>query len=658
MARKDMVGFFWDDTPPPKPEKVQKLKRTAPEPVWEHPDYLPGLEEARQFNVNLFNDMDLYAAAQNQERMIFDIECYANYFLVAFTSLVSGKVIYFERTPEHDFDEGKLWWVVQNFCLCGFNSRTYDLIILALALAGKNNAQLKSATNDLIVNKMRPSDVLRNFKVKALKVNHIDLIEVAPLRASLKIYGGRLHAPRMQDLPFAPEVILSEPQIAIVRWYCINDLTNTAILHQSLQEQLALRETMSVDYGIDLRSKSDAQVAEAVISHEVEKLNGGRVMRPQIEPGTSYRYQVPHFIRYQTPLMNWALGVVRDAYFVVSEDGSIGMPAELKELEIRIADGVYRMGIGGLHSSEQCASHVADDETDLLDRDVISYYPIIILNLGLYPKHLSTNFLTVYRQLVNKRLAAKRAGNKVVADSLKITINGSFGKLGSKWSVLYAPDLLIQVTMTGQLSLLMLIERLELSGITVVSANTDGIVFKCKKHMRPLLDQIIKQWEIDTGFETEETVYKAVYSRDVNNYIAVKPDGTVKTKGAYSKAGLSKNPTNEICVDAVTALLTKDVPLITTIVGCKDVRKFVSVRTVKGGAVKDGVFLGKSIRWYYAAGETGEIVYALSGNKVPRSEGAQPLMDMPHEFPSNINYDWYVEEATRMLRDLSYLSNE
>lgn len=672
MARADSIGFFWEDRAAVKPPKAEKPKRTPPERTWERPDYLPGLKEAVAFRVQQFEDWELAIAAAKGERLIFDIECYANYFLIAFTSLSSGKVIYFERTANHDFNRDKLWWLIHAFCLVSFNGINYDLPILALALAGKSNAQLKHATNEIIVNGTRPSDVLRNFKVKKLNLNHIDLIEVAPLRANLKIYGGRLHAPRMQDLPFHPETTLSPEQIAIVRWYCVNDLTNTAILHESLKEQLDLRESMGREYNMDLRSKSDAQIAEAVIAEEIERLNGVRAQRPVIEPGTRYKYKIPHFIKYQSPLMNWALDVVRNANFIVSEDGNVGMPEELKALRLEMAGAVYRMGIGGLHSSEQCAAHYADANTLLIDRDVTSYYPYIILNQGLYPQHLGPNFLRVYRALVERRIAAKHRGDKVIADSLKITINGSFGKLGSRYSVLYAPDLLIQVTVTGQLCLLMLIERLELAGIHVVSANTDGIVIRCPTARQAECDAIVKQWEADTAFETEDTQYLAVFSRDVNNYIAVKkkfdkatktwlyqPDGC-KTKGAYaspekSSDRLHKNPTNEICVDAVLALLTKGTPVMTTVRSCADIRKFVSVRTVKGGAVKDGQFLGKSIRWYYAAGEQGEIVYADSGNKVPRSEGAKPLMDLPALFPQDIDYEWYEREAERMLYDIGYL---
>jgi hypothetical protein len=501
------------------------------------------------------------------------------------------------------------------------------------------------------------------------------LIEVAPLQASLKIYGGRLHVPKMQDLPFEPETILSPEQMAIVRWYNINDLTQTAFLYHALQEQISLRESMSVRYGIDLRSHSDAQVAEAVIGHELTKLNHSKPTKPVIAPGTPYYYRVPHFIQFQTPLMNSALEIVRRARFVVEEHGGVGLPKEIAKLQLQIADNRYTMGIGGLHSTETKVALVASDELLIVDRDVTSYYPRIILNQQLYPAHLGPAFLRVYKQLVDQRVAAKEAGLKTEADSLKITVNGSFGKLGSKYSILYSPDLLIQVTITGQLALLMLIETLELRGIRVVSANTDGVVIACPKARQAELEWYIKEWERRTGFETEETQYLAYYGRDVNNYMAVKkkqdketkqwlnkPDG-VKAKGAYANPWndpklalfrLHKNPVTTVCIEAVEALLTKNVPIEDTIRNCKDIRKFVAVRKVKGGAVKNGEYLGVGIRWYYAKDQTGEMVYASSGNKVPRSDGAKPLLVLPDQFPEDVDFDWYEKEAGSILQDIAY----
>ena len=98
--------------------------------------------------------------------------------------------------------------------------------------------------------------------------------------------------------------------------------------------------------------------------------------------------------------------------------------------------------------------------------------------------------------------------------------------------------------------------------------------------------------------------------------------------------------------------MTEGIPIEETIRNCRDIKKFLTVRAVKGGAVKDKNYLGKSIRWYYAVGVDGDIVYALNGNKVPNSDGAKPLMELPNEFPNDVNYDKYIQESISILRDI------
>ena len=677
--RKDALGLFWRDEPIIKIKK-EKVKCVPPEPIWLNDDYLPGLDEAEVLaGVEELTDAELIALAQGpRQEFCFDIEVYRNYYLAGFKHRGTGKVVFVESTPDGHLDTEKLSWILRNFTIVGFNSIGYDLPITSMALAGLSLLDMKNASNRIIQGQEPWRDVLKSYKVKCIEIDHIDLIEVAPLRASLKIYGGRMHTRQMQDLPFHPDINLSTDQKIITRYYCIaKDLPSTMLLRETLDEQIQLRIEMGKTYGLDLRSRSDAQIAEHVITHEVQQLNGGkRIARPKIPPGTVYRYKVPSFLQFKSPLLNFMLEKVRLAKFIVADHGSIDMPPEIGEHKIEINGSAYQMGIGGLHSTEKRVSHVQDDEYEIYDFDVTGYYPRIILNQGLFPYHMGRAFLRVYNRIVNDRVGAKRAGLKAIANALKIVVNGSYGKLGSKWSNLYAPDLLIQVTMTGQLALLLLIERLEMAGIHVISANTDGIVVKPHRSQAALMQAIVKQWEKDTNFEMEESRYLALFSRDVNNYIAVKkkfdkvnkvwldePDGT-KTKGAYANPWnsdedksmwLHKNPTNTICVEAVEALLTKGVPLVTTIQRCRDLRKFVSVRTVKGGAYKDGAFLGKSIRWYYAEDETGTIVYATKGSKVPRSDGAKPCMDLPDQFPQDINFTWYEKEAEKILKEIGYL---
>jgi hypothetical protein len=372
-----------------------------------------------------------------------------------------------------------------------------------------------------------------------------------------------------------------------------------------------------------------------------------------VPTGTVFQYRVPEFVRFTTPTLQQHLDVVRAARFRVPDSGKVIMPKAIAEAEIHIGSGVYRLGVGGLHSSEQSVAHFDNATTLLVDRDVASYYPAIALRCGLAPAHLGKPYLHVYRGIVERRLKAKHSGDKVTADALKIVINASFGKTGSKWSKLYSPDLLIQTTITGQLCLLMLIEALEAEGIAVVSANTDGIVIKCPIRRAAMMEFVVWEWEMATGFDTEATYYRALYSRDVNNYIAIKPEGGFKLKGVYAPAGLQKNPTNEICTGAVVKYLIDGTPVAATIRACTDIRKFVTIRQVKGGALDQaGQYLGKAVRWYYAQGVTGPLTYKINGYTVARSEGAKAIMELPAALPADLNVDWYIKEAYSILTDI------
>jgi len=626
---------------------------------------------------------------------VFDVECYRNFFYVAFKCLTNGKFVAFERSPDLDFPELKLRWVLWRFCLVGFNSNSYDIPMLELAAKGLSCNDLKEASDFIIksginygTKKVTPFDIEKKYRIQIGKYNHIDLFNVCPVNggvsanpASLKLYSGRLHAERMQDLPFPETHILTAEDAAIVRPYCCNDLANTELLFNELAPELKLRMEMSEEYGLDLRSRSDAQIAEAVINSELQKVLGYYPRKPTLSADLVLQYNALDFISYRSQQLRDMFEVVKGARFYLDGLGSPIMPDEIDKLKVKIGNSVYKLGMGGLHSTEKKISHKATDEIILADNDVESFYPRIILNQKLFPQHLGEAFLQVYNQIVETRIhakaqaaACKKAGDKAgakkwktIADSLKITINGSFGKLGNKYSTLYAPQLMLQVTITGQLVLLMLIEMLEDAGISVISGNTDGIVSKYHKDRHNDVRAIIAEWEKRTNFKTEETRYSAVYSRDVNSYVAIKTDGGdeearflderlgVKTKGAYCERGsslnsiLSKNPEALVCSDAVISFLKNGTSIEKTIKECKDIRRFISVKNVKGGGVKDGVYLGKVVRWYYPKGETGFISYEASGNKVGTTDGARPLMDLPEELPNDIDYDWYINKAVEML---------
>ena len=589
----------------------------------------------------------------NRSKCVLDIECYTNYFLIAIKSIENGKVVTFELSTWSEFDVDQLKAILSKYTIVTFNGKRYDLLLLKGAIAGFDNQQLKDLSDDIIVNDLKAWDAESNYLLPKCKyIDHIDLIDVAPGKASLKIYGGRLHSKRMQDLPIEPSAFINFDERELLGSYCINDLDTTIDLYTRLKSQIALREQMSVEYGIDLRSKSDAQIAEAVIKKQIEAIKGERVFRPELPKDFSFKYVAPPFIKFSHPDFQRALDVFTTQPFTLDEKGDVLEPEGVNKLKVALGSSEYQLGIGGIHSCEKKVHYISGRDYMVIDRDVTSYYPNIILSQQLYPKHIGRDFLTVYKNLVDKRIKAKREGNKVVNESLKVTINGSFGKFGSRWSALYGPNLLIQTTVTGQLCLLMLIEAIEARGIRVVSANTDGIVIYCPVKNKALLDQVITQWEQATGFNTEETQYTAIYSRDINNYLALKPDGSYKSKGTYADAELSKTPTAQICTQAVVDYLQLDIPISTTIKLCSDIRQFVSVRSVTGGAVKGDTYLGKAVRWYYAINETGAINYKKNGNKVAMTDGAIPLMNLPDSIPDNLDRAWYVTKSELILKDL------
>lgn len=595
-------------------------------------------------------DKELVAEQGNQ--FICDVESYPNYFCICFESVQTGQRVYFEGTK---FNRKKLKWLLNNCTVVTFNGLSYDIhmMIICLLRPEYDEYDLFRVTEDLIVHNIKPYKVYRDHGInerEAGKIDHIDLINVAFGKASLKLYAGRLHAPYMQDLPYEPGTELTEEMKLNVLWYCFNDLVNTSVLRDDLKKQLGLRETMSVEYGVDLRSKSDAQVAEAVISSEILKRTGTRPQRPKFDPEQTFKYDAPDFVKFRSDHLQKVLRDIQDIDFTVHEKtGNSITPSYFEKLKIVMGRSAYKMGSGGLHSSESCQTHISTDEVKYIDQDVASFYPRLILNSGYYPEQLGPVFLDIFGDIVERRLKAKREKDKVTDASLKVTINGTFGKLGSRWSIMYAPKLMIQVTITGQLSLLMLIERLEEHGFSVVSANTDGLVTEVPTVRREEYDAICAQWEVDTRFELEANEYKALYSRDVNNYIAVS-DGYTKRKGAYRPADISKNPQGEIIYDAVVAYLESGTPVEETIKACDQPSKFVFVQTVKGGAVKDGEYVGKVVRWYQRKADYTSLKYKKSGNKVPKSAGGSPIMELGSSLPDDINYQFYIAEAERVIR--------
>lgn len=709
-------------------------------------------------------------------RAYFDIECFINWFLVGFTD-DNGNRWEFQMTNGSVLDVAGIMTMIRHFTLYSFNGKKYDEVMLAIALTGASCETLKIANDDIIVRKQLPWVVLKKYRARVPKeMDHVDISEPTPgVKLTLKQYAGRAHAPEMIETPVDFSLPMPEEHIADEVRYCGNDREVVKLMLSQLKDRMAMREAMGAQYSVDLRSKSDAQIAEAVIKAEVTRIiqeseanfsldyneaidgplgphmasrwphlgadytrdNWGniKINIPHYAHGTTFKARIPDYVEFATPYMQEFLQLVRNCDFFVSNkdeaefmgiDGrniktGVRIPEELKGRDIIIGGTVYRVGIGGLHSQESSVSYRSIPGVQTLrTADVASYYPSLILNAGMSPKQLGDMFLDIYRTIYTYRLKAKkrlkeidkrlaviklmpelslereRANIKAIESGYKTALNGSFGKLFNRHSIFYAPEFGIAVTIGGQLSLLMLIERLNMSGIRVVSANTDGIEMLVPACMEWIVDGIIKWWMDRTKLGMDQENYLALYSRDVNNYISIQFDGSVKRKGVFRPSGLvdNKHPDCDICADAVVAFLTKGTPIKTSIDNCWDIRKFVRVRGVKNGGVycrgeengewgyvlgeaewvpkptkKDpergewfrpriGIwgapYLGKAVRWYYST-VPGFIADKESCNKSAGSDFAMPCMTLPASIPPDLDRNAYIDMAIQMLGDIGYV---
>lgn len=672
-----------------------------------------------------------------------DIECFHNWFLVGITDHATGNQWDFQLTADHPLDIASITTLLQHYTIITFNGTNYDLPILMLALQGADNATLKAANDEIIVKQLKWWMFYKKYGCWPPEwIDHIDISEVAPgVRVSLKQFACRMHSKLVQDTPVDFNLPLPMEHVVDEIHYCRNDRAITRELRDTIDSRIQMRMKLSERFGVDLRSKSDAQAAEAMVkaewarrmrdsidryqalpdgdsrdlmvvggdfphlsvgSYDVDFRGTPKPIVPHYPHGTTFKVQLPDYIHFVTPAMRQFLEVVRGCDFFISNKDEVEMmgmdgvgvrtgvliPDALKGHDIVIGRSTYRVGIGGLHSSESSASHrSAPGVCTLMTADVASYYPSLILNAGMNPSQLGPLFSTIYRGFYDERIHAKGAADLhpegsaardelvTARDGLKIVLNGSFGKLFSRFSIFYAPEFGIAVTISGQLSLLMLIERLELAGIRVVSANTDGVEMSVPAGREWIAESIMSWWEQHTGLVLERNSYLALYSRDVNNYVSLGFNGRAKRKGVFGETGVLENrhPDLDICADAVVEFLRSGTPLDQTIHACQDIRKFIRVRGARGGgtwfrngqdnfvtkddgtkALYSGVHLGRAVRWYYRTGSTDFIVDTKSLNKVAGSDGAQPLMELPEQLPTDIDYPYYVTVAEKMLEDIGY----
>ena len=673
----------------------------------------------------------------------FDIETYANYTLFAFRDVVSFKLITFEirgkKKSLKDKQKVQLNKMLDTLNIVTYNGLKFDEPITAYALTGASASEIFTAVQQLIKSDDPIFRFYQRIKCDPFIRHHIDIMDVARGKASLKLYGARIGAKKLQDLPYPPETILTDDEMDEVLDYCENDNILTQKLKDFLANDLALREDITEQYGINVMSDNGAKIAEKLLLHET----GYTGKAPSIP--NHVKYHPPKYIKFKSKqlkdlfkkiknhkylLMNTNIleqidndnsgeytfflddvGVAKTTKLrhakkskkTISNSGNVILP-DFIDAPIIIGGVHHQLGNGGVHGSVESTTIIPDIDETIVDIDYKSLYPSLIIQNNFVPKHIGKKFLKVYQGMYDRRnKELKPAMGKVKYGSdeykkldsqqntMKLVLNSSFGKLGLKYSKLYDPSALLHITLTGQLTLMMVIEKLHLKGFKTFYANTDGITLRVRKKDVKKIQKITAKFDKETGLEMEYNFFKSSHIRDVNNFVNITSDDKVKSKGTYSEPNIEKNAQTPIVFEAVRKYLLDRTPYEETIDACKVVNDFCSSRQVTGGAMfgakipemypddweqklnskrgltKDiinrrakmeavwvkehGHYLGKVVRWYYST-KGASIHYKASGNLVPKSKGAKPMMDLKKKLPKDLDYEWYYKEAEQMLEDL------
>ena len=606
--------------------------------------------------------------------VVADVETYPGRWCVGFRGMDRG------GSPTSwvvDGDLSKLRRTLARFAegdriMVTYNGDQFDVPVIRHALAGHDPFAVGDA---IIAGSRLPAPT---SSLAALPCEHIDL--AARLRhggriPSLKLlaaYGGR---PMLRELPFAPGTDLSDEQWAEVVRYNEIDLGHTWFLLERFAPELQALAAISDEEGQDLRSEAPPRVVEHVFVSAYRQQRGGEPTRPPVPAEVAYR-PVTGVRRPRTPeAAAWA-GRIFDATFAMVGEGDRKYP-DVPRAQFRIGGLEIGVGSGGLHSVDSPRVHYTTRKAVLYSVDVASYYPTLIATKGIGPRAMGEVWSKTFCQILERRLDAKRRAKTAVddeerrrlvvqSDGLKLLLNSTSGKFGDRYSVLFDPAAYLTVTLSGQLMLIDLIERLDVAGARVLSANTDGLFVKVRCGDRRWR-KALKRWQADTEMTLEVDPLRRLAILASNRFATLSRAGAISRKGAGLKGDFRLSPlaapNGFVIADAVAEALLRDVPPERTVTACADPVRFCSV-TRRSGKVRSAVLtdgkreqeLPKVARWYKAAGSNWRIEHRLEGGRrtTPADAvGVGIALDLTDgTLPSDLDADWYIARAREVVHSV------
>lgn len=464
--------------------------------------------------------------------------------------------------------------------------------------------------------------------------------------------------------------------------YNINDIESTSELLNRCKKDVDLRIAIEDEYGVRVLSKDGVNIGMKILTQKYLEKTG--LTWQDIKDLRSPMSVIPlkdvilPFIKYNSPILQRVLDDMKNQ---IVSPGRKGYENKFVFNNLR-----YSVGVGGIHSVNSPEIIIPRDDEMLIDIDVASLYPSMLIEYEFYPRHLGKEFLEVYKQIKDERIEAKHNGDKVKNETLKLALNGLSGNLQNEHNFCYSPFAVMQIRINGQLLLLMLAEKLTQIGCRIVQANTDGLFVLLKKDAYSKVNSICREWEQLTKLTLEEDRFKAMYQYAINDYFAITEDNKVKEKGMFITAvKLGKGLTPKIIPKAVISFFKDGIPVEDTIKNCIDIRDFLmsektgkqwhveymneeQQRTNRFYASTNGGYLWK---WKDTGHKEGEIItytepyvgerkYKASARQYQNMLTASGVT-LLNKFDNKpieerkINYRYYIMEAYKIIRDLKPL---
>ena len=460
-------------------------------------------------------------------------------------------------------------------------------------------------------------------------------------------------------------------------YYNKNDVFLCCEMVRQKPDEVKLRYSITNAFGVNVLSSARANIADKLTIKFYSNMSGlspKQFIKERTErTKLSFKKIIFPHIKFKTPELQKMLSEMMQVTITRTNKDAFSK-------EIEFYGTKYTLATGGIHSQDPPRICRSDDKFVYLHHDYTSYYPSIMISYNIAPKHLDrATFVKMVDYLKQTRVKCKHTPdseghvmegvpNKIGAEALKIVINSIYGKLGSELFFLYDRFAQMQVTINGQLMTMTLIEELELNGIHVISANTDGIVIKLPRDKFNVYKEITDHWNETNKMGADYEEYQMIASRDVNNYFDIQTDGTIEYKGAldpkqYLKE-LKKGYDAPVVAIAVFEYLVNNVPVMTTLRNHKDIldfcktqnvgRQFEVVYDICEKGVITHIHSQRHVRFYVST--KGVIIQKENQATGARSNLAggntvcilNSLDDLPIE-ERNINYGYYYNECYKII---------